>query len=132
MTGPSRREVLRAGLGAGAALLAGGCRGGDADVSQGATDQAPSEPAGFGHPLLDALVGHFPYLSFDPAGLRRYLADYERFRGAWSADAAPDSALFMQFLMSTDFFQHGMDESRTIGYAAFCDPYISPCYSPFT
>jgi hypothetical protein len=34
------------------------------------------------------------------------------------------------FLLSTDFFAHGADESRPLGYAQLYDPYRSPCYNP--
>jgi hypothetical protein len=34
------------------------------------------------------------------------------------------------FLLSTDFFAHGADESRPLRYATLYDPYRSPCYNP--
>jgi len=38
--------------------------------------------------------------------------------------------LASQFLLSTDFFQNGMDESRTVKYGLYYDPYINLCYNP--
>lgn len=32
-----------------------------------------------------------------------------------------------RYLMSTDFFEHGADESREIRYVAFYDPALTPC-----
>lgn len=37
-----------------------------------------------------------------------------------------------RFLLSTDFFQHKMDQSRDINYIGFYNPYKSPCSNPFT
>ena len=34
------------------------------------------------------------------------------------------------FLLSTDFFAHGADESRPLGYSQLYDPYRNPCYNP--
>ena len=36
-----------------------------------------------------------------------------------------------QFLLSTDFFQHGADETRRVNYVAFYDPVKTPCRNPF-
>ena len=37
-----------------------------------------------------------------------------------------------QFLMSTDFFINKMDESKTITYQGFYNPYKQPCSNPFS
>jgi len=42
------------------------------------------------------------------------------------------SQLVADFLMSTDFFTNGMDESMEIGYIGFYDPYLRPCSNPFS
>ncbi len=38
--------------------------------------------------------------------------------------------LTSKVLLSTDFFQEGMDEGRTIKYILYYDPYINLCYNP--
>jgi len=35
------------------------------------------------------------------------------------------------FLLSTDFFWRGADETRELVYAGFYDPYYRPCQNPF-
>ena len=37
-----------------------------------------------------------------------------------------------RFLMSTDFFMYGADESRPINYVMFYHPYRSPCWNPLS
>ena len=34
------------------------------------------------------------------------------------------------FLLSTDFFAHGVDESRPLRFVQLYDPYRAPCYNP--
>ncbi len=41
----------------------------------------------------------------------------------------PDAAV-RRFLLSTDFFATGADESRPLVYAQLYDPYRNPCYNP--
>lgn len=36
------------------------------------------------------------------------------------------------YLLSTDFFQNGMDETRVIKYVGMYDPYTRPCSHPFS
>lgn len=36
------------------------------------------------------------------------------------------------FLMSTDFFLNGSDESRPVNYVSCFSPYISPCWNPLS
>ena len=40
--------------------------------------------------------------------------------------------LVTTYLLSSDFFIHGMDESRTVKYLAMYDPYLRPCAHPFS
>ena len=54
-----------------------------------------------------------------------YLADTARVRRGERIEAVGS-----RFLLSTDFFQHGGDESRALRYVAYFDPYRSPCYNP--
>jgi hypothetical protein len=36
-----------------------------------------------------------------------------------------------RFLLSTDFFAHGTDDSRAVHYVAYSNPYRRPCSNPF-
>ena len=36
-----------------------------------------------------------------------------------------------KFLLSTDFFIHGADESRNLKYLSFYEPQLAPCRNPF-
>jgi hypothetical protein len=39
-------------------------------------------------------------------------------------------SLATRFLMSTDFFLHGADETRPVRYVALYHPYANPCWNP--
>jgi len=86
---------------------------------------ARSEPVSLAQQLRD----HFDYLVLDAAVLEAfvgdYLADTARVRRGERIEAVGS-----RFLLSTDFFQHGGDESRALRYVAYFDPYRSPCYNP--
>lgn len=78
--------------------------------------------------LAAELRRHFHYLELDEASLARYVRDYLRHL------APPDLAgpdFYTRFLLSTDFFQNGADESRTMQYVTFYDPYVTACRNPF-
>lgn len=36
-----------------------------------------------------------------------------------------------KYLLSTDFFIHGADESRRVEYLSFYEPHLAPCRNPF-
>jgi hypothetical protein len=77
----------------------------------------------------ERLRTHFSYLDLDPNGLHQFVADYERHRHSLTGrPIGPD--ISMCYLMSTDFFRHGADESRRIHYVGFFDPYLTPCHNP--
>lgn len=85
--------------------------------------------------LVNALVPpgwrirrHFSYLRFEEGVIDRFVGDVRRHIG----DAAVNSDFYMRFLLSTDFFQHGADESRVIGYALFFEPGVTYCYNPLS
>ena len=78
-----------------------------------------------------------PYLQLDDAGLARFARDlrtagqYHVLRRARSGDSKAREWLGQQFLLSSDFFWHEAEESRTIGYRSYYDPYVHPCANPF-
>jgi hypothetical protein len=69
---------------------------------------------------------YFSYLEFDAAVLGAFTRDLARL-----PHPLHRGELRRRFLLSTDFFVNGEDESRPLAYRAFCDPYLSPCYKPF-
>jgi hypothetical protein len=73
------------------------------------------------------LQGHFPYLDLDRSAVDAYLQDYQRYFGRlpWIEQWPPD--VYTRFLLSTDFFRFGADETRTVRYIGFYDPYVTPC-----
>ena len=95
----------------------------DVDVSrvtQGSS-RDPSRMAG-------ALRHELEYLDLDRAGVDRYCGDYVRHVGAAYLD---EREFYSRFLLSSDFFRKGADESRRVHYVAFYDPYVIGCPNPF-
>ena len=76
------------------------------------------------------LRAHFSYLTLDEAGVEQFFADYARLQGALSSRRPLSSDVYTRYLMSTDFFRHGADESRTVRYVGFYDPDNTPCGNP--
>lgn len=76
--------------------------------------------------LWKDLREYFHYLNVPDATLESYLRTLQ----AFDLDPKPKPAR-AQFLLSTDFFQGGADESRPLTFLALYDPYRTPCYSPF-
>lgn len=81
-------------------------------------------------PWEERIAQRFDYLQLDRAGVQAFVRDYEKHIGELNALSPRDKDLFERFLMSTDFFQHGADESRPVRYVAFYDPYVTPCWNP--
>lgn len=76
------------------------------------------------------LCAHFDYLDLDSAGVEQYFADYQRSRPMFSRRLPLSQDVHTRYLLSTDFFRHGADESRRIHYVGFYDPYVTPCNNP--
>ena len=78
-----------------------------------------------------------PYLRLDEDGLARFAQDllardqHMLLRRASAGDAQAEAWLGQQFLLSSDFFWHGADEAKTVGYRTYYDPYELPCANPF-
>jgi hypothetical protein len=81
----------------------------------------PKDPAGLGPHLRKK----FDYLSIDDAVIEAYVRD--RADGNRRLDLSKE---YPRFLLSTDFFQNGADESRPLAYMSLFDAYVSPCYQP--
>jgi hypothetical protein len=101
------------------------------------------------------------YLKLDEAGVRAFAKDqvaammnkhiptWVRIKYHFRASASPlakryfwsndrrskkiraEDLLVSTYLLSSDFFRNGGDESRTVGYVAFFDPVAQACSNPF-
>jgi hypothetical protein len=69
-------------------------------------------------------------LDVEDEAYRSFLADLEQQEGPLAVDRPASDALVQRFLLSTDFFPNGADETRTIRYARYHDPYVNPCWDP--
>jgi len=79
----------------------------------------------------ERIIQHFDYLKLDEAGVRRFVSDYEKAYGKLGVKATENNrAIFGRYLLSSDFWQHGGDETRVVRYVALYDPYITPCWNP--
>jgi hypothetical protein len=76
------------------------------------------------------LRAHFNYLDLDPTGVDLYFADCQRYQHGFSPRLPLGPDVYTRYLLSTDFFQHGADESRRIHYVGFFEPSVTPCTNP--
>lgn len=60
--------------------------------------------------------------------VRLYKKHYGLYEARWSPGALEPMAAI--FLLSTDFFVNGADESKPVRYKQFFHPYVSPCWNP--
>jgi hypothetical protein len=60
----------------------------------------------------------------------RYVTPYSFLRQGHSLRRL-ESNVVSRYLLSTDFFEHGADESRPVAYVEFHDPYSIACRNPF-
>jgi hypothetical protein len=79
----------------------------------------------------ERLRAHFNYLRLDPAGIEEYFADYLRYGDGFSRHSPLPPEVYTRYLLSTDFFRNGADESRLVTYIGFYDPALTPCNNPF-
>ena len=74
------------------------------------------------------------YLTFEVTAdeLERFVRLYRKHYGfhahRWSPGAL--EPMVQVFLMSTDFFSNGADESKPVRFRRFFHPYLSPCWNP--
>ena len=77
------------------------------------------------------LAAHFHYLRLDSAGIAEYFADYRMYRDGLYRHRPLSPDVYTRYLLSTDFFKNGADESRLVSYIGFYDPAVTPCNNPF-
>ncbi|MEO6708697.1 MAG: hypothetical protein ABI054_08050 [Planctomycetota bacterium] len=76
------------------------------------------------------LLAYFHYLKIPDEVARQYVSDFrEQVHDVGRLSDLEDD-FFTRFLLSTDFFQNGADESRTLGYVSIYGPTITLCYNP--
>jgi hypothetical protein len=75
------------------------------------------------------LLAHLDYLPIDGEVVGAFARDY-RADATRLARGEAIEPIASRFLLSTDFFQNGADESRPLRYVTYYDPYRSPCYNP--
>jgi hypothetical protein len=101
----------------------------------------------------------WPWLKIDPKAIDQFIHDYYEYEGYAKYEGkrlTGQNKLFLilifetiplfhniwkeirtefreklasQFLLSTDFFQNGMNENRMVKYVLYYDPYINFCYN---
>ena len=83
-------------------------------------------------PPEERIRRHFDYLTIEPGAAERFVREFEREHGRVTPRAVEaNRLLYTEFLMSTDFFRNGGDESKPVRFVAYHDPYRSPCWVPF-
>ena len=130
----SRRRLIGAGLavavgGAGAwRLWAGEARPDAVEKAQSHPEVvAPGRTFGKDYEAVrQIIVGAFPFLILP----RETVDDFLDALSAAKKRPRKADAVKQLFLLSTDFFAHGCDESRPLRYATLYDPYRNPCYNP--
>jgi hypothetical protein len=92
------------------------------------------------------IISELDYLKLDEEGLDKFVADYTKLKdrnykltmkgyslfGINSAKSGKVHQLVSAYLLSTDFFQNKMDQTRTVKYVGLYDPYTRPCSHPFS
>ena len=86
------------------------------------------------------------YLDLDDQGVDKFINDYARLKdrnykltmkgyslfGINAARSGKVHQLVSAYLLSSDFFQNGMDSNRVVKYVGLYDPYLRPCAHPFS
>jgi hypothetical protein len=133
-------------LGAGSAVVIA--------TGYGVTRWYRGDPASVIVAILERRVG---YLKVDRASFQHFAIDYLESRKEYKRELALmalfslpyryvtpypflkqgnslrrlESNVVSRYLLSTDFFEHGADESRPVSYVEFYDPYGTACRNPF-
>jgi hypothetical protein len=81
-------------------------------------------------PLAEAITEHFDYLTIDASAAERFAEDYQALMKKRN-HTDPLDEIYTLFLLSTDFFLNGADESSVVNYVLLFDPHESKCFNPF-
>lgn len=119
-----RRGFLKTTVAVGLAFLAAGL--GARAVYRALRSRAASNAQ---EDLERRLLERFDYLTLEPETVERFVADVEQHRPTLRLHPK-GMPVEERFLMSTDFFQNGADESRRVAYVGFYHPYVTFCHNP--
>jgi len=126
-----RRELVGAALGLGGIAAGLGCT--DHGPAKKAEPMekvtAPEKAEKAPHPYRASLEKSLPTLTIPDETLQRFQAAFERTRPPYQPGSA-DVQLAKLFLLSTDFFAKGEDESRPLSFVTLYGSRESPCYNP--
>ena len=100
----------------------------------------------FDKAAVDIIRDELHYPKLDEQGLLKFVSDFSqnkngRYRftirgysllGISSSQSGKVNQLVTAYMLSSDFFKNGMDESRVVKYLALYDPYLRPCAHPFS
>lgn len=141
VTSFSRRRFLRdcsvictlTGVG----LAVGNCSVNTVEVGSRPFDFFKRPPAvvlsGDASEIANRLLSYFDYLRLDEAGLTAFTSAFVKHRDARELDASmPFLTLEERYLLSSSFFEDGMDEGTPVKFVRFYDPYIRPCSNPLS
>lgn len=96
------------------------------------------------------LFNQYDYLKLDPNGVKQFVTDYYKSAHAdttWlrqlktkicyltkldSEQSGTVESIMQLYLLSSDFFQNRMDESKEVKYIAIYNPHRTPCANPFS
>jgi hypothetical protein len=96
--------------------------------------------------VSNKIQSELSFLKLDPDGLDQFVADYTKnISTAKKASLYGYAALALSskrslkirklinvYLLSTDYFQNNMDDTRVVKYIALYDPRVRPCVNPFS
>jgi len=104
----------------------------------------------FEQTTADLIMNQFSFLKLDMAGVRQFAADYctavdtnktlyvrtkMRLYDLFKIDSDRSQlvrTITTLYLVSTDFFNNKMDESKIVRYKGLYNPYKTPCANPFS
>ena len=115
---PSRRDLMRWTVAAG--LTACGRPPKAPDLQRGDAIQA----------MAAALVAYFADLQLPAETLTAFLDAHVGHGRGMPPEGSGRTHFFLRFLMSTDFFPNDERTDRPLGFLAYYDPYLTPCYNP--
>lgn len=93
----------------------------------------------------EIILSDLNFLKLDDKGVRDFVAAYAKEKssnykwavkgyqllGIGSSHSGKIHQMVTSYLLSTDFFRRGMDESKVVKYVGLYDPYTRPCLHPF-
>ena len=100
----------------------------------------PYPPEDFASPVVELIAGilqrRLPFLKLDGKGINAFAGDLQArnpavLRQAGQGRTEAQDWLTERYLLSSDFFHYEADESRSVNYMAYYDPYVRPCGNPF-